>query len=78
VGLGAHLLDHNRRELARDWGRASLLSEIAPGMTAHLTLTAQSPPAPGKYYVEFDMVSEHLTWFEDNGTVPLVRELEVV
>jgi hypothetical protein len=37
----------------------------------------RAPEAPGEYLLEFDMVSEHLAWFEDLGSKVLRRTLSV-
>jgi hypothetical protein len=43
-----------------------------------MDVTVPAPSTPGKYQLEFDMVSEYLTWFEDAGaTIPLVHRIEV-
>jgi hypothetical protein len=31
-------------------------------------LHLRAPQEPGRYTLEFDMVSEHLSWFEDLGS----------
>ena len=42
-----------------------------------LKIIYQAPDTPGSYFIEFDMVSEHITWFEDLGSSTLILELEV-
>ena len=67
VRLGAHLLGADEEELQWDCGRAILPRDLAPGETADLEFAFRAPPKPGHYIVEFDMVAEHVTWFEDFG-----------
>jgi tRNA (mo5U34)-methyltransferase len=67
VRLGAHLLRADEEELNWDGGRAILPRDLAPGETAELEFVFRAPEKPGDYIVEFDMVAEHVTWFEDFG-----------
>jgi hypothetical protein len=67
VRLGAHLLHANEEELNWDGGRAILPRDLAPGETAELEFVFRAPEKPGDYIIEFDMVAEHVTWFEDFG-----------
>jgi tRNA (mo5U34)-methyltransferase len=67
VRLGAHLLGADEEELNWDGGRAVLPRDLAPGETAHLEFAFRAPDKSGDYIIEFDMVAEHVTWFEDFG-----------
>ena len=77
VFLGAHLLLANEEEIAWDYGRARLPHDLEPGETADIEIKLQAPAATGRYIVEFDMVAEHVTWFEDHGSGTLRHELIV-
>ncbi len=67
VSLGGHLLGPDEEELNWDCGRAILPRDVAPGETADLEFVFRVPERPGDYIIEFDMVAEHVTWFEDFG-----------
>jgi tRNA (mo5U34)-methyltransferase len=67
VRLGAHLLAADEEEVEWDAGRGALRHDVAPGETAQIEFTTVAPSEPGSYIIEFDMVAEHLTWFEDFG-----------
>ena len=67
VRLGAHLLGADEEELNWDCGRAILRCDVAPGETAELEFVFRAPEKAGDYIIEFDMVAEHVTWFEDFG-----------
>lgn len=69
VRLGAHLLRDNGEDLIWDYGRAPLSHDVPPGGVAHFEMSVLAPQQPGRYVVEFDLVSEHLAWFEDLGSV---------
>lgn len=77
VRLGAHLFSEDEEELAWDYGRTALPQDLAPGETVHLATRLRAPEQPGRYFIELDMVSEHVAWFEDSGS-PIVRVALVV
>jgi hypothetical protein len=35
--------------------------------SAEIEFAFRAPNDPGNYIIEFDMVAEHVTWFEDFG-----------
>lgn len=72
VRLGTHLLAQDEEELVWEYGRAELTEDLAPGETLRLDIHLRAPLNPGRYYIEFDMVVEHLAWFEDLGS-PIIR-----
>jgi tRNA (mo5U34)-methyltransferase len=79
VRLGMHLFDDTGRELTRDYASVPIRSSIGPGGETILDIRTTAPTKPGTYELEFDMVSEHLTWFEDAGsTIPAVHRLTVL
>lgn len=77
IYLGSHLLRDTEEEVEWDYGRARLPRDLEPGETANLELRVSAPETPGSYIVEFDMVAEHVTWFEDHGSGTLRHELVV-
>jgi hypothetical protein len=78
VRLGVHLLDEWGHELVQDYNGVSIQQRIGPGGSLVLDLNLTAPSAPGRYQLEFDMVSEFLTWFEDAGsTIPLVHVIDI-
>jgi tRNA (mo5U34)-methyltransferase len=77
VSLGSHLLKSDEEEVDWDYGRARLPRDLEPGETANLEFKIRAPETPGSYIVEFDMVAEHVTWFEDHGSGTLRHELVV-
>ncbi|HZI19893.1 MAG TPA: DUF1698 domain-containing protein [Pyrinomonadaceae bacterium] len=78
VHLGAHLLREDEEELDWDYGRAPLPRDLAPGDAASVRLTLAAPAEPGRYVVEFDLVAEHVAWFEDFGSGTLRLPLTVI
>ena len=77
VSLGAHLLRDTEDEVEWDYGRARLPRELEPGETAEIEFKVAAPNTPGKFIVEFDMVVEQVSWFEDYGSGTLRHELLV-
>ncbi|CAN5559101.1 hypothetical protein BH20ACI3_BH20ACI3_18560 [soil metagenome] len=77
VHLGAHLMHTNDEEISWDYGRANLPQDLEPGAEAVIDIVLRAPPKPGRYIVEFDMVSEYIAWFEDFSSATLRHELTV-
>jgi tRNA (mo5U34)-methyltransferase len=77
VRLGAHLARADGEEVAWDYGRASLPRDLDAGESVSVEIELRAPDEPGDYRIEFDMVSEHLAWFEDLGSQTECRALTV-
>jgi 2-polyprenyl-3-methyl-5-hydroxy-6-metoxy-1,4-benzoquinol methylase len=71
VRLGVHLFDEAGVLLNLDYFRQSLTPgverAIPPGETVTLEVEVPMPAEPGKYTLQFDLVSEGICWFEHNG-----------
>jgi tRNA (mo5U34)-methyltransferase len=77
ITLGAHLLQMDETEVDWDYGRAPLWRDLRSRETAEIEFKVRAPQTPGSYIVEFDMVAEHISWFEDHGSEPLRLQLIV-
>ena len=77
VRVGAHLLRGDEEEVDWNWGRAVFSDNVPPGSSAFVEFAARAPAASGDYVVEFDIVAEHITWFEDFGAGVLRHKLRV-
>jgi len=77
VRLGAHLLKEDGQEVAWDYGRSSFDIDIEPDGRASISIELTAPEKSGNYIVEFDLVLEHITWFEDLGTQTIRQPLVV-
>ncbi|HEU4593568.1 MAG TPA: DUF1698 domain-containing protein [Pyrinomonadaceae bacterium] len=75
--LGSHLLRADEEEVFWDYGRAHLPRDVEPGEAVELSFAVRAPAGPGRYTVEFDMLAEHVAWFEDFGSGTLRHELRV-
>ena len=76
VSLGMHLL-RGEEGVEWDFGRTSLRHDLPPGDAEIVTVEVYAPSEPGAYILEFDMIAEHLSWFEDIGSVIVRHTLEV-
>lgn len=77
VRLGVQLLDAEGRIVARDFARAELPGDLAPGEACDLRASLIAPAEPGRYSFKFDMVAEGVTWFEPTGSPVEIRPTEV-
>ncbi len=77
VRLGAQLLSSDGRVINRDHARAWLPSDLQAGDVATVAIEVPTPPAPGRYALKFDLVSEGIDWFEACGSPTTVRGLWV-
>jgi len=77
VKLGVKLLEVGRASFV-DYDRHGHMDRtVGPGEILELDAAIWAPEAPGEYALKLDMVDEHVTWFEDQGSVPLIRRLIV-
>jgi tRNA (mo5U34)-methyltransferase len=78
VHLVAHLLDREETPISWYHAGAFLPHDIAPGETVEIEISLKAPETSGEYVLIFDMVSEHLAWFEDLGSEVLKHSLTVL
>jgi tRNA (mo5U34)-methyltransferase len=77
VRLGSHLFTEDGEELMWDYGRATLKRDLEPDQQASVWIDLVAPTIPGLYIIEFDMVLEQITWFEDFGVETIRHSLSV-
>jgi hypothetical protein len=77
VRLGAQLTAEDGTLINRDYARAWLPSDLAPGSQATIQIEVPAPEAPGRYGLKFDLVSEGIDWFEACGSPTITRGLWV-
>jgi hypothetical protein len=77
VRLGAQLCDENGSLLERDYARAWLPETLKPGARVDVPIEIVAPKTPGRYLLKFDLVSEGIDWFENNGSQTTVKPFVV-
>jgi len=77
VHLVAHVLDQQNNPVSWYAAGAFLPHDVEPNETVELEIVLQAPASPGQYVIQFDMVSEHLAWFEDLGSEVVTHQLTV-
>jgi 2-polyprenyl-3-methyl-5-hydroxy-6-metoxy-1,4-benzoquinol methylase/glycosyltransferase involved in cell wall biosynthesis len=58
-------------------GEPALPNAVAPGETIRLKIEQAAPSRPGSYVMKIDLVAEHVCWFEQKGSEPLLIPFEV-
>ena len=59
------------------YARAGLPETLKPGATLDVPIEIVAPKAPGNYLLKFDLVSEGIDWFENNGSPTTLKPLVV-
>lgn len=77
IKLGNHWFNEQGVMVVQDDARASLLFDLLPGQEMELPITVTAPKAPGRYYLELDMVQELVNWFGGLGSKTLRLEVRV-
>lgn len=81
VRFGVHLFDERNELLDLDYFRETLTPgegrAIPPGETVEIVAEVPAP-APGKYVLQCDLVSEAVCWFEHNGSPTVRFQVEVI
>ena len=77
VRLGAQLCDEHGTLLERDYARAWLPETLKPGAAVDVPIEIVAPKTPGNYMLKFDLVSEGIDWFENNGSPTTFKPLVV-
>jgi ubiquinone/menaquinone biosynthesis C-methylase UbiE len=77
VRLGVQLLDAEGRMLDRDFARADLPHDVAPGGRAAVSIAFPAPAGIGGYQLKIDLVAEGVTWFEPGGSAVVLAPLRI-
>ena len=77
VMLGIKVLDGDGRVVFESHGTPPLPRALAPGEAASLALEIKAPSRAGAYALKLDLVAQHVCWFEQSGSRPLVLPLRV-
>ncbi len=74
---GVKILDASGKVVAERHGHPMLPRAVPPGQTILLNLECIGPDQPGTYTVRVDLVAQHVCWFAERGSEPLVFNLKV-
>jgi SAM-dependent methyltransferase len=77
VMLGIKILDGGGNIVDEFHGEPALPRAIAPGEETVIIVEHAAPANPGRYSMKIDLVDQHICWFEERGSIPLVLPLEV-
>jgi hypothetical protein len=73
IRVSYHWRTPDREVLVYEGIRSPLTARLGPGESQIVPVWVDAPTAAGTYLLEFDMVHEHVRWFES----PLVVEMLV-
>ena len=77
VTLGIKVCTEKGAVLRDDLGRTPIGRDWQPGETRIVEARIAADLEPGKYLLKYDMLVEGVAWFEQYGSTPFVRVLEV-
>ncbi|HEV7889153.1 MAG TPA: methyltransferase domain-containing protein [Pyrinomonadaceae bacterium] len=75
--LGARVSDETGAVVWERHGTPPLPRPLAPGERVVLNFEMNVPRAPGLYTLKLDLVAQHVCWFEERGSTPLVVKFRV-
>jgi tRNA (mo5U34)-methyltransferase len=78
VRLVANVLEMDESPVSLYHAGAFLPHDIGPRESVEIEINLGGLATPGRYLLEFDMLSEHIAWFEDLGSPTLRQTLEVL
>ena len=74
---GVKVLDEHDNIISELHGHPLLPRAVAPGQAIALDLQFAAPAKSGNYRVKVDLVDQHVCWFEERGSQPLLFAIEV-
>jgi 2-polyprenyl-3-methyl-5-hydroxy-6-metoxy-1,4-benzoquinol methylase len=77
VMFGVKILDSSGAIRDEFHGEPPLPSGLAPGKSVAVVIEHACPSTPGSYRLKIDLVDQHVCWFEEGGSQPLMLPLEV-
>jgi len=78
TNLGTHWINRDTGEMIEWDGRRGLLDrDIEYKEETVIKITIKAPEEPGRYILQYDMVHEGVTWFSEQGVIPLEVNIDV-
>ena len=79
VFLSYHWYDLNTEKIVvKDGERSKLPKSINPKHSEVVETKIITPSKPGDYILIYDLVDEGVTWFSEEGVIPLIKPVKVV
>jgi hypothetical protein len=74
---GIKILDSTGAVRDEFHGEPALPRAVAPNESFCVTIERACPTTPGSYQLKIDLVDQHVCWFEEGGSKPLLLSMEV-
>jgi 2-polyprenyl-3-methyl-5-hydroxy-6-metoxy-1,4-benzoquinol methylase len=78
VTLGVKIINQTGEVLEEFHGEPALPRGVAPNESCSVIIERSVPRTPGSYTLKVDLVDQHICWFEERGSEPLLLPLTVV
>ena len=75
---GVRIIDEVGTLISEFHGEPPLPRAVAPGEAVSLKIEHAAPRRPGRYTLKFDLVDQHVCWFEEVGSEAFAIAFEVV
>ncbi len=76
--IGLKIIDSDGNVVIERHGEPPLPRPLAPDESARVSINFRTPVIPGNYQLRIDMVAQHVCWFEQTGSEPLVFDFKVI
>jgi 2-polyprenyl-3-methyl-5-hydroxy-6-metoxy-1,4-benzoquinol methylase len=77
VMLGVKILDESGQIRDEFHGEPPLPPALAPNESATVVIEHACPSTPGSYTLKIDLVDQHVCWFDERGSQPLILPMEI-
>lgn len=74
---GVRIFDARGEIITELHGHPMLPHAVPPGQTVDFNIQLVAPSEPGRYTIKIDLVDQHVCWFEERGSQPLLFSFEV-
>ena len=71
------IFDEVGQQISETHGEPALPRAVVPGEVISMKIAPVAPTPPGKYILKVDLVAEHVAWFEQQGSTPLLFHFNV-
>lgn len=77
VMLGVKILDRNGRVVDEFHGEPPLPRAVGPDESCEVIIEHPCPSLEGDYTLKIDLVDQHICWFEERGSAPLLLPMRI-